>query len=90
MKSELNHKFLLNIPSKTYRALKVKAAYEDKTVKDIILFCIKQTLGDIKAKKAEEKEIMEFVSSSNELFAEEWNSKEDDEAFKHLQKYKKI
>ena len=86
MKSELNHKFLLNIPSKTYRALKVKAAYEDKTVKDIILFCIKQTLGDIKAKKEEEKEIMDFVNSSDELFAKEWNSKADDKAFKHLQK----
>ena len=89
MKSELNHKFLLSIPSKTYKTLKVKAAYEDTTIKDIILFCINETLSKIKAKKKEEKEIMDFISLSDEAFAEDWLSDKDEKAFAHLQKYNK-
>jgi hypothetical protein len=89
MKSELNHKFLLSIPSKTYKALKVKAAYEDTSVKDIVLFCINKTLGDIKYKKEEQKEIADFTALSNDTFAEEWLSKEDEKAFEHLEKFNK-
>lgn len=31
----------------------------------------------------------DFTRMSGKIFAEEWNSKEDDRAFEHLQKYKK-
>lgn len=79
-----NHRYSIDIPDKIYTALKVKAAIERKSVKAIILNSLKDVIDD-----GEQKEILSFVNSSNKIFAEEWNSKEDDEAFEHLQKYKK-
>lgn len=83
----LNHKYSINIPNKIFKSLKIKAAHEDKSMKEIILFCIQETLGDLKIK--DEEANLAFLSSSNETFAKEWNSKEDEKAFKNLQKYNK-
>ena len=83
-----DHRFSINIPDQTYKALRIKAAYESKTIKDIILFCIKETLGDAKISDDEAKNNLAFLGSSNQTFSDEWNSKEDDKAFNNLQKYK--
>lgn len=37
----------------------------------------------------QEEEEMAFINASSKVFAEEWNSKEDDEAHAHFQKYSK-
>ena len=84
-----DHRFSVNIPDTLYRALKVKAAYEGTTMKDIILFCVKETLGDIEIYKRELNNEEAILTISNKTFAEEWDSKEDEEAFSNLQKYRK-
>jgi plasmid stability protein len=82
-----NHKYSVNLPDKLFRSLKIKAAHEGKSMKEIILFCIKETLGDISLKDEEIKNNSAFIASSNKAFEDEWNSKEDEKSFKHLQKY---
>ncbi|OFW85602.1 MAG: hypothetical protein A2887_04150 [Alphaproteobacteria bacterium RIFCSPLOWO2_01_FULL_40_26] len=77
----LAHKFSLNIPDKTYRTLKARASFEDRSVSDLILFSIKKTFEN-------EEESLRFISGSNEVFAKEWSSSEDEKAFKNLQKFR--
>ncbi len=88
---EQNHRYSLDIPDRVYTALKVKAAVERKTVRDIILSSLQEVLGDDFASLPikEQKDILSFTKMSAKIFAEEWNSEEDDKAFAHLQKYKK-
>ena len=87
---EQNHRYSLDIPDRVYTALKVKAALERKSIRDIILSSLKEVLGDDFASLPvnEQKEILSFTGISSKVF-EEWNSEEDDKAFAHLQKYKK-
>ena len=86
---EQNHRYSIDIPDRVYTALKVKAAVERKTVRDIILSSLQEVLGDDFGSLPinEQKEILSFTGISAKIFAEEWESKEDDEAFAHLQKY---
>jgi hypothetical protein len=88
---EQNHRYSLDIPDRVYAALKVKAAVERKTVRDIILSSLQEVLGDDFASLPmnEQREILRFTGMSAKTFVEEWNSEEDDKAFAHLQKYKK-
>ena len=88
---EQNHRYSLDIPDRVYTALKVKAAVERKTVRDIILSSLQEVLGDDFGSLPinKQKEILSFTGMSSKIFAEEWNSEEDDKAFAHLQKYKK-
>ena len=88
---EQNHRYSLDIPDRVYTALKVKAAVERKTVRDIILSSLQEALGDDFASLPikEQKDILSFTKMSAKIFAEEWNSEEDDKAFAHLQRYKK-
>lgn len=88
---EQNHRYSLDIPDRVYTALKVKAAVERKSVRDIILSSLQEVLGDDFASLPvnEQKEILSFTGMSAKIFAGEWNSEEDDKAFEHLQKYKK-
>jgi uncharacterized alkaline shock family protein YloU len=83
-----DHRFSINIPDQTYKALRIKADYESKTIKDIILFCVKEILGDAKISDDEVKNNLAFLGRSGEVFLDEWNSKEDEKVFSHLQKYK--
>ena len=88
---ENNHRYSIDIPDKIYTALKVKAAVEKKSVKDIILSSVKEILGDDFGCLAinEQRDMLSFTEMSTKIFTEEWNSEEDDKAFAHLQKYKK-
>jgi hypothetical protein len=84
---DLNHKYTINLPDKIYKTLRFKAADESKSMKEIIISCITETLGDVIIDEA--KNNLAFLASSNKILGDEWNSKEDDEAFKSLQKYNK-
>ena len=88
---EHNHRYSIDIPDRIYTALKVRAAIERKSVKDIILSSLQEVLGDDFGLLPihEQKEILSFTGISSKIFAEEWESDEDDEAFDHLQKYRK-
>ena len=83
---EQNHRYSLDIPDRVYTALKVKAAVERKTVRDIILSSLQEVLGDDFASLPlnEQKEILSFTGMSTKIFAEEWESEEDDKAFKDI------
>jgi UDP-glucose 4-epimerase len=85
-----NHRYSIDIPDRIYTALKMKSAIERKSVKDIILSSLQAVFGDDFANLPinEQKEMLGFTGMSAKMFGE-WNSEEDDDAFKHLQKYKK-
>lgn len=78
------HKFSLDIPDETYHTLKTRAHNSRTAMKNIVLQCLNEFLGNTK----QTKEISDFVAISNQIFAEEWNSDLDEKAFLHLQKYK--
>ena len=86
-----NHRYSIDIPDRIYTALKMKSAIERKSVKDIILSSLQAVFGDDFANLPinEQKEMLGFTGMSAKIFAEEWNSTEDDKAFANLQKYKK-
>ncbi len=89
---ENNHRYSIDIPDKIYTALKVNATVEKESFKDIILSSFKEILGeDVKHIPVnEQRDVLSFTEMSAKMFAEEWNSEDDDKAFNHLQKYKKM
>ncbi len=94
-----NKRVTLDFPSELYRMVKAFAAFNDLSIKSFIVDAVNKELDKSRAsgglfsnvgsnKKEYEESSSAFLSSSNQSFSDEWNSKEDDEAFTELQKYK--
>ena len=86
------HRYSIDMPEDIYVALRIKSAIEKKSVKEIVLLSLQRTLGNDLLKlrhDAEHKSAIEkaFTGASNNTFAEEWRSEEDDKSFENLQKF---
>lgn len=79
--NERTHPYIIPLPTEVYQAYKIRAVKNHTTLKHELLESL-------------EKDLLCPLTSKNiepvpELFREEWESEEDEEAFAHLQKYKK-
>jgi hypothetical protein len=63
-----------------YKQLKVQSAIEGKAMRELVLLGIKSIIS-----KNDEESINESLKLLSTKTFNEWNSKEDDEAFKHLE-----
>ena len=79
-----NHRYSIDIPDNMYKQLKVKSAIEGKTMRELVLLGIKSVIS---------KNDEESVNESLKLLAiktfDEWNSEDDNKAFKHLENFVK-
>jgi hypothetical protein len=79
-----NHRYSIDIPDNMYKQLKVKSAIEGKTMRELVLIGIKSVIS-----KNDEESVNESLKLLSTKTFDEWNSKEDDEAFKHLENFVK-
>ena len=75
-----NHRYSIDIPDNMYKQLKVKSAIEGKTMRELVLIGIKSVIS-----KNDEESVNESLKLLSTKTFDEWSSKEDDEAFKHLE-----
>ena len=75
-----NHRYSIDIPDNMYKQLKVKSAIEGKTMRELVLIGIKSVIS-----KNDEESVNESLKLLSTKTFDEWSSKEDYEAFKHLE-----